>query len=98
MCEMTDSTTVPELQPLPPVVNEFQRHIRDNSQLLATTEPPPKPEPLLADPEFDLRGVAWNPLCDAATPLIGLVIRLRRLGQHDDVPALYLSVSNQITT
>jgi len=52
----------------------------------------------LADPEFDLRGVAWNPLCDAATPLIGLVIRLRRLDQHDDVPALYLSVSNQITT
>jgi type VI secretion system protein ImpK len=52
----------------------------------------------LADPEFDMRGVAWNPLCDAATPLIGLVIRLRRLDQHDDVPALYLSVSNQITT
>ena len=57
-----------------------------------------KSEPLLADPEFDLRGVAWNPLCDAATPLIGLVIRLRRLDQHDDVPALYQSVSNQITT
>ncbi|POA40974.1 hypothetical protein C1891_01555, partial [Pseudomonas sp. GW456-12-1-14-TSB6] len=33
----------------------------------------------LADPEFDMRGLAWNPLCDAATPLIGLVIRLRRL-------------------
>ncbi|WP_420232083.1 type IVB secretion system protein IcmH/DotU [Pseudomonas sp. ABY48] len=52
----------------------------------------------LADPEFNMRGVAWNPLCDAATPLIGLVIRLRRLDQHHDVPALYLSVSNQITT
>lgn len=52
----------------------------------------------LADPEFDMRGLAWNPLCDAATPLIGLVIRLRRLDKHDDVPALYLSVSNQITT
>ncbi|WP_419183315.1 type IVB secretion system protein IcmH/DotU [Pseudomonas moraviensis] len=52
----------------------------------------------LPDPEFDIRGVAWNPLCDAATPLIGLVIRLRRLDQHDDVPALYQSVSNQITT
>ncbi|WP_281897475.1 DotU family type IV/VI secretion system protein, partial [Pseudomonas atacamensis] len=58
----------------------------------------PKPTLLLADPEFDIRGVAWNPLCDAATPLIGLVIRLRRLDQHDDVPALYQSVSNQITT
>ncbi|WP_434568502.1 type IVB secretion system protein IcmH/DotU [Pseudomonas sp. Z3-8] len=58
----------------------------------------PKPPVLLADPEFDIRGAAWNPLCDAATPLIGLVIRLRRLDQHDDVPALYKSVSNQITT
>ncbi|WRH90143.1 type IVB secretion system protein IcmH/DotU [Pseudomonas fluorescens] len=53
---------------------------------------------LLADPEFDMRGLAWNPLCDAATPLIGLVIRLRRLDQHNDVPALYQSVSNQIIT
>ncbi|WPC27600.1 type IVB secretion system protein IcmH/DotU [Pseudomonas moraviensis] len=58
----------------------------------------PKPPLLLADPEFDLRGLAWNPLCDAAMPLIGLVIRLRRLDQHDDVPELYMSVSNQITT
>ena len=57
-----------------------------------------KPAPLLADPEFDMRGLAWNPLCDAATPLIGLVIRLRRLDHHDDVPALYRSVSNQINT
>lgn len=56
------------------------------------------PAPLLADPEFDMRGLAWNPLCDAATPLIGLVIRLRRLDRHDNVPALYQSVSNQITT
>lgn len=84
----------------------------DNNQLLSylqqatgSKEPDPveeqaKPKPpvLLADPEFDMRGLAWNPLCDAATPLIGLVIRLRRLDQHDDVPALYRSVSNQITT
>ena len=55
----------------------------------------PQPAPLLADPEFDMRGLAWNPLCDAATPLIGLVIRLRRLDQHEDVPALYRSVSNE---
>ncbi|KRP59168.1 type IVB secretion system protein IcmH/DotU [Pseudomonas trivialis] len=58
----------------------------------------PRPPALLADPAFDMRGQAWNPLCDAATPLIGLVIRLRRLDQHDDVPALCLSVSNQIIT
>lgn len=62
-------------------------------------QPTPVPTvtaPLLSDPEFDLRGVAWNPLCDAATPLIGLVIRLRRLDQHNDVPALYQSVHNHI--
>ncbi|MEX5591762.1 type IVB secretion system protein IcmH/DotU [Pseudomonas orientalis] len=52
---------------------------------------------LLSDPEFDIRGVAWNPLCDAATPLIGLVIRLRRLDQHDNVPALYQAVRSHIT-
>ncbi|WP_339532962.1 type IVB secretion system protein IcmH/DotU [Pseudomonas mucidolens] len=52
----------------------------------------------LADPEFEMRGLSWNPLCDAATPLIGLVIRLRHLDRHDDVPALYQSVSNQIIT
>ena len=72
---------------------------------VASPEPPlepthtgTKPELLLADPEFDIRGVGWNPLCDAATPLIGLIIRLRRLDHHHDVPALYQSVSNQITT
>ncbi|MDT3231648.1 type IVB secretion system protein IcmH/DotU [Pseudomonas sp. rhizo25] len=52
---------------------------------------------LLLDPEFDMRGVAWNPLCGAATPLIGLVIRLRYLDQHDNVPALYQAVRNHIT-
>lgn len=58
----------------------------------------PHPAPLLADTEFDLRGLAWNPLCDPAMPLIGLVIRLRSLDQHDDVSALYQGVHNQITT
>ncbi|WP_373873664.1 type IVB secretion system protein IcmH/DotU [Pseudomonas rhodesiae] len=57
-----------------------------------------KASPLVSDPEFDMRGVAWNPLCDAATPLIGLVIRLRRLDQHDDVSGLYQGVRNQIAT
>lgn len=54
--------------------------------------------PLISDPEFQVRGIAWNPLCDAATPLIGLVIRLRRLDRHADVPALYQGVRNQIST
>jgi type VI secretion system protein ImpK len=65
---------------------------------LSVEQAKPKPPFLIADPEFDMRGLAWNPLCDAATPLIGLVIRLRRLDHHDDVPTLYRSVSNQITT
>nr|WP_314569905.1 type IVB secretion system protein IcmH/DotU [uncultured Pseudomonas sp.] len=65
---------------------------------LSVGQAKPKPPVLLADPEFDMRGLAWNPLCDAATPLIGLVIRLRRLDHHDNVNALYKSVSNQITT
>ena len=54
--------------------------------------------PLVSDPEFEMRGMGWNPLCDAATPLIGLVIRLRRLDKHGDVPALYQGVCNQIIT
>nr|WP_314569538.1 type IVB secretion system protein IcmH/DotU [uncultured Pseudomonas sp.] len=45
-----------------------------------------------------MRGLAWNPLCGAATPLIGLVIRLRHLDQHDNVPALYQAVRSHITT
>ena len=80
------------------VLNELMQHSRSKPEPIEPAQPKPKPEPLLADPEFDMRGLAWNPLCDAATPLIGLVIRLRRLDQHDDVPTLYRSVSNQITT
>lgn len=80
------------------VLNELMQHSRSKPEPVEPAQPKPKPEPLLADPEFDMRGLAWNPLCDAATPLIGLVIRLRRLDQHDDVPTLYRSVSNQITT
>ncbi|NWD08822.1 type IVB secretion system protein IcmH/DotU [Pseudomonas gingeri] len=49
-------------------------------------------------PEFQMRGLAWNPLCDAAMPLMGLAIRLQTLDRHDDIPALYLSIHNQITT
>lgn len=52
----------------------------------------------LSDPEFEMRGLTWNPLCDAAMPLIGLVIRLRSVRQHQDVPKLYQRVHNQITT
>ncbi len=50
------------------------------------------------DPDFALRGLAWNPLCDPAMPLIGLVIRLHSLDWHDNVIALHQNVSNQIST
>ena len=81
-----------------PLFNYSQQDTSSKTSDLAEETDKPKPPVLLADPEFDMRGLAWNPLCDAATPLIGLVIRLRRLDQHDDVPVLYQSVSNQITT
>jgi type VI secretion system protein ImpK len=51
----------------------------------------------LADPEFQMRGLAWNPLCDPAMPLMGLVIRLHTLDRHEDVAGLYQSVYNHIT-
>ncbi len=49
------------------------------------------------DLHFQLRGHSFNPLVDAAQPLMGLVIRLRRLDQCDDIPKLYASVRDQIT-
>ena len=81
-----------------PLFNYSQQDASSKTSDLAEEAVKPKTPLLLADPEFNMRGMGWNPLCDAATPLIGLVIRLRRLDQHDDVPTLYRSVSNQITT
>ncbi|UOB56979.1 type IVB secretion system protein IcmH/DotU [Burkholderia pyrrocinia] len=49
------------------------------------------------DLQFQLRGHSFNPLVDAAQPLLGLVIRLRRLDRCDDIPRLYASVRDQIT-
>ncbi|POA16945.1 hypothetical protein C1886_24510 [Pseudomonas sp. FW300-N1A1] len=51
-----------------------------------------------ADTGFELRGLAWSPLCDAAMPLFGLLIRLHSLEHHKDVAQLYQNVHNQITT
>lgn len=79
-----------------PLFNYSQQDASSKTSDLAEEAVKPKAPLLLADPEFNIRGMGWNPLCDAATPLIGLVIRLRRLDQHDDVPALYQAVSNQI--
>jgi len=50
-----------------------------------------------ADLQFQLRGHSLNPLIDAAQPLFGLVIRLRRLERCNDIPKLYASVRDQIT-
>lgn len=49
------------------------------------------------DLQFQLRGHSLNPLVDAAQPLLGLVIRLRRLDRCHDIPKLYASVRDQIT-
>ncbi|OXI31042.1 type IVB secretion system protein IcmH/DotU [Burkholderia aenigmatica] len=49
------------------------------------------------DLQFQLRGHSFNPLVDAAQPLLGLVIRLRRLDHCDDISRLYASVRDQIT-
>lgn len=49
------------------------------------------------DLQFQLRGHSLNPLIDAAQPLLGLVIRLRRLDRCDDVQKLYTGVRDQIT-
>ena len=51
------------------------------------------------DPDlaFQLRGGSYNPLVDAATPLLGLALRLRRMEQYDgDVQALYERVYHQV--
>ncbi len=46
---------------------------------------------------FRLRGHSLNPLLDAATPLFGLVIRARRMTDHDQIPQLYVRVRDEIT-
>lgn len=96
MSEPTPSKNMPTTGHNNQLFNYLPQDASNEAADLNVEQAKPKPPVLLADPEFDIRGVAWNPLCDAATPLIGLVIRLRRLDRHDDVPALYQSVSNQI--
>ncbi len=49
------------------------------------------------DVGFRLRGHSLNPLLDAATPLFGLVIRARRMTDHDQIPQLYVRVRDEIT-
>lgn len=50
-----------------------------------------------ANEQFQLRGLEDNRLIDAATPLLGLVIRVRRLAQFQDVERLYRQVVDEVT-
>lgn len=52
---------------------------------------------VLADDQFQLRGLEDNRLIDAATPLLGLVIRVRRLADYQEVPALYRQVVDEVS-
>ena len=48
------------------------------------------------DEQFQLRGLEHNRLIDAATPLLGLVIRIRRLAEYRAVDTLYQQVVDEI--
>lgn len=56
------------------------------------------PPETLKDAQFQLRGLTYNPLADAAMPLFGLAIRLHGLDRCADVTQLYAGVHNQIVT
>lgn len=46
--------------------------------------------------QFQLRGLEDNRLIDAATPLLGLVIRIRRLADYRAVESLYQQVVDEV--
>src|SRR5690606_40102555 len=48
------------------------------------------------DRSFQLRGLEDNRLIDAATPLLGLVIRVRRLADFREVESLYQQVVDEV--
>jgi type VI secretion system protein ImpK len=50
------------------------------------------------DSTFELRGQSGNPMTDAAAPLVGLVIRLRKLDKCENISELYKTVHNQVST
>lgn len=49
-----------------------------------------------ANQQFQLRGLEDNRLIDAATPLLGLVIRVRRLADFREVETLYRQVVDEV--
>ncbi|MBH3473853.1 DotU family type IV/VI secretion system protein, partial [Pseudomonas putida] len=50
-----------------------------------------------ADPEFQLRGGFENLMLDAASPLFGLVIRLRTLDDLPNIAYVHKTVQNQVS-
>ncbi|GAA4497467.1 type IVB secretion system protein IcmH/DotU [Pseudaeromonas paramecii] len=49
-----------------------------------------------SDHWFSLRGHSLNPMVDAVTPLLGMVLRVRQLSHHDQVDVLYQQVVCEI--
>ncbi|HHA1936144.1 type IVB secretion system protein IcmH/DotU [Enterobacter ludwigii] len=51
-----------------------------------------------SDPDFAfrMRGNSLNPVTDAATPLFGMVARVRTLTRHEDVAGLWQTVATEI--
>lgn len=47
---------------------------------------------------FQLRGSVSNPLIDAATPLLGLSLRVRQLSECDNIKAIYAQTIEEIKT
>ena len=68
-----------------------------NAQV-STDKPEPEPfsEGYPADPEFQLRGGFANLMLDAASPLFGLVIRLRTLDELPNIKDVHQQVRSQI--
>jgi type VI secretion system protein ImpK len=52
---------------------------------------------ITADDTFELRGFEANRLVDAATPLLGLAIRARRLARFDNADTLYTQVADEVS-
>jgi type VI secretion system protein ImpK len=61
------------------------------------SESPESADSGFANEQFQLRGLEANRLIDAATPLLGLVIRVRRLADFHAVESLYQQVVDDVS-
>lgn len=78
-------------------VLDAQDQTEDFGALLFSQPDSSVPDEAVAADGFQLRGLEDNRLIDAATPLLGLVIRVRRLANFDGVPALYQQVVDDVS-